>query len=99
MDIFIQYQKEDKSWSDWTPCHLDGTKLMVHGEELTTSSVRVLKNKDLENPDVAWFARHDGTLYEINNIRGFIEKAIPLPKLNKEKTIAIDNFTNDFSLN
>jgi len=95
MDIFIQYQKEDKSWSDWTPCHLDGTKLMVHGEELTTSSVRVLKNKDLENPDVAWFARHDGTLYEIN----IIEKVIPLPNQNNNKTIAIDNFTNDFSLN
>jgi|GEM_PF-5536039 len=98
MDIFIQYQKEDKSWSDWTPCHLDGTKLMVHGEELTTSSVRVLKNKDLENPDVAWFARHDGTLYEINNIRGFIEKAIPLPEQNNNKTISVHLIPGDFSL-
>ena len=98
MDIIIQHQKPDNSWSDWIPCHLDGTKLMVNDEELTTSSVRVLKNHDSENPDVAWFARHDETLYEIKNIRGFIEKAIPLANQNNNKPISVKYIPGDFSL-
>jgi len=98
MNFLIQYQQADQSWSPWTPCRLEGTRLMVNGEELKISPVRVLKNENPENPYVCWYVWHEQILYEIKCVRGFIEKAIPLPNQEKKDPIAVKKIPGNFSI-
>lgn len=99
MYLHIQYQYSDQSWSPWIACCLKGNHLMINGKEMDTKFVRVLKNQNYKNPDVAWWVRHEQALYEIKkNATNTINKATPLFHQKHTKPIALNRIVGDFSL-